>query len=58
MVMVMVMRKLQCNGNVMVITFKSNWPHLCSQCWYISHDPSSLFHCSVLVGFSVSMMVH
>ena len=27
-----------------------------SQCWYFSHDPSSLFHCSVLVAFSVSMM--
>ena len=27
-VMVMVMKKLQCNLMVM-ITFKSNWPHLC-----------------------------
>ena len=27
MVMVMVMKKLQCNGNGK-ITFKSNWPHL------------------------------
>ena len=23
-----------------------------SQGWYFSHDPSSLFHCSVLVDFS------
>ena len=29
-----------------------------SQCWYFSHDPSSLFHYSVLVDFSVSMMMH
>ena len=29
-----------------------------SQYWYFSHDPSSLFHCSVLVDFSVSMMMH
>ena len=29
-----------------------------SQCWYFSHDPSSLFHCCVLVDFSVSMMMH
>ena len=29
-----------------------------SQCWYFSHEPSSLFHHSVLVDLSVSMMMH
>ena len=29
-----------------------------SQCWYISHETSSLFHHSVLVDLSVSMMMH
>ena len=28
-----------------------------SQCWYFSHEPSSLFHHSVLVDLSVSMMM-
>ena len=27
-----------------------------SQCWYFSHEISSLFHYSVLVDLSVSMM--
>ena len=26
-----------------------------SQCWYFSHEPSSLFHHSVLVDLSVSI---
>ena len=29
-----------------------------SQCWYFRHTPSSLFHHSGLVDFSVSMMMH
>ena len=29
-----------------------------SQCWYFSHEPSSLFHHSVLVDLNVSMMMH
>ena len=29
-----------------------------SQCLYFSHEPSSLFHHSVLVDLSVSMMMH
>ena len=29
-----------------------------SQCWYFSHEPSSLFHHSVLVDLSVSMIMH
>ena len=29
-----------------------------SQCWYFGHEPSSLFHHSVLVDLSVSMMMH
>ena len=29
-----------------------------SQCWYFSYEPSSLFHHSVLVDLSVSMMMH
>ena len=29
-----------------------------SQCWYVSHEPSSLFHHSVLVNLNVSMMMH
>ena len=29
-----------------------------SQCWYFSHEPSSLFHHSVLVDLSVSTMMH
>ena len=29
-----------------------------SQCWYFSHEPSSLFHHSVLVDLSISMMMH
>ena len=29
-----------------------------SQCWYFSHEPSSLFHYSVSVDLSVSMMMH
>ena len=29
-----------------------------SQCWYFSNGPSSLFHHSVLVDLSVSMMMH
>ena len=29
-----------------------------SRCWYFSHEPSSLFHHSVLVDLSVSMMMH
>ena len=29
-----------------------------SQCWYISHEPSSLYHHSVLVDLSVSMMMY
>ena len=29
-----------------------------SQCWYFSHEPSSLFQHSVLVDLSVSMMMH
>ena len=28
-----------------------------SQCWYFSHEPSSLFHRSVLVDLSASMML-
>ena len=28
-----------------------------SQCWYFSHESSSLFHHSVLVDLSVSMMM-
>ena len=31
---------------------------MCSQCWYFSHEPSSLFHHSVLVDLSVSMMMY
>ena len=29
-----------------------------SQCWYFSHELSSLFHHSVLVDLSVPMMMH
>ena len=29
-----------------------------SQCWYFSHEPSSLFHLNVIVDLSVSMMMH
>ena len=29
-----------------------------SQCWYFSNEPSSLFHHSVLVDLSVSVMMH
>ena len=29
-----------------------------SQCWYFSHEPSSLFHHSALVGLSVPMVMH
>ena len=29
-----------------------------SQCWYFSHEPSSLFHHSVLVDLNVSVMMH
>ena len=29
-----------------------------SQCWYFSHEPSALFHHSVLVDLSVSMIMH
>ena len=37
-----------------------NGPHiLCLLgCWYFSHEPSSLFHHSVLVDLNVSVMVH
>ena len=29
-----------------------------SQCWYLSHEPSSLIHHSVFVDLSASMMMH
>ena len=28
------------------------------KCWHFSHEPSSLFHHSVLADLSVSMMMH
>ena len=32
-------------------------PQTGSQCWYFSHEPSSLLHHSVLVDLSFSIMV-
>ena len=39
--------------NILMVFFSSG-----SQCWYFSHEPSSLFHHCVLVDLSVSVMMH
>ena len=39
--------------NLIMVFFSSG-----SQCWYFSHEPSSLFHHRVLVDLNVFVMMH
>ena len=49
----MVKREIFHRCSALMVCFSSG-----SLCWYFSHEPSSLFHHSVLVDLSVSMMMH
>ena len=50
----------QYNVKLFILSLLFNWCFFSSgsQCLYFSHEPSSLFHHSVLVDLSVSMMMH
>ena len=50
----------KCNSLQFHYNYHYNYPRSGSgsQCGYFSHEPSSLFHHSVLVDLSVSMMMH
>ena len=62
-----VVSQVGCGSFAKLATILSQNMHCCksyfffsagSQCWYFSHEPSSLFHHSVLVDLNVSMMMH
>ena len=46
------------NVFLMKVFFAPKGSKLFINIWYINHEPSSLFHHSILVDLSLSMMMH